>query len=495
MLPGSEVIGECESPCCIFTYFRYLVVQQDSYSQERELIFQNGLGIDFRQGSISIASMKASPAGVQGGPSLYHEFPKGIDLSEKIKLSSELIQDVVSSRKIENHDIFLSIPREFFIVREVEFPAVVKDNLHGTLTYELERYIPFSSADVYFDYLITSENKSDNRIKLLLVVARKSDIEPYLKIGERIGEKLSGIDLRATALSDFIADNMRPRLTGFYAHLYHDGDGTELCVTIDSRILFSRYFVGQEPDITNIVEALYESRKKIGKDEALLRVCVFDKAIQGALIEHLGKDPQFEICWIKPIGAQNAAGDIVSAQALAMRGIKRSRNQLNLIPKKDRKRPGRLPYYILMGLSGLVLIAGLTWGGSILTRRQMDLRRFNMEIVNIKAEATRIKQIEAEMLSIKKTINEIILLRRQRTLSINVLNELTSIIPQDAWVTSINYNSKKEVQIEGLATKAAEIIPLIEASPLFKDTKLISAITRETSGKERFRVGFNVEHD
>lgn len=87
------------------------------------------------------------------------------------------------------------------------------------------------------------------------------------------------------------------------------------------------------------------------------------------------------------------------------------------------------------------------------------------------------------------------MLQKQRVLSIDVLKELTLVIPKDAWVTSINYK-KRDIQVEGVAGKAAELIPLIESSPLFKDTKLLSAITRDPgSGKERFRIGFKVDHD
>ena len=119
----------------------------------------------------------------------------------------------------------------------------------------------------------------------------------------------------------------------------------------------------------------------------------------------------------------------------------------------------------------------------------------NEALEAIRPEVERVKRIEFEIADLRRTIEQVNLLQKQRVSTIDVFKELTLVIPRDAWITSLNYK-KSDVQIEGVAEKATELIPLIESSPFFKETKLLSGLTRDqSSGKERFRIGFKVDHD
>jgi len=74
----------------------------------------------------------------------------------------------------------------------------------------------------------------------------------------------------------------------------------------------------------------------------------------------------------------------------------------------------------------------------------------------------------------------------------DMLRELTQILPETAWVQEFTF-FKREIQLEGFADSASELIPLLEMSPLFKDAVFLSTITKDKDGKERFRIGLKME--
>jgi general secretion pathway protein L len=61
--------------------------------------------------------------------------------------------------------------------------------------------------------------------------------------------------------------------------------------------------------------------------------------------------------------------------------------------------------------------------------------------------------------------------------TINILRELTQVIPETAWVVSLNYSNKK-ITIQGEAESATSVIEAIENSPMFREVRFSSPVTR-----------------
>ena len=82
-------------------------------------------------------------------------------------------------------------------------------------------------------------------------------------------------------------------------------------------------------------------------------------------------------------------------------------------------------------------------------------------------------------------------IRGTRSPLLDILKDLSNIIPKSAWISSFTF-SEKGVELEGYADSASELIPLLEASPHFTDAVFRSAITKSREGKERFKIGLQV---
>ena len=67
-----------------------------------------------------------------------------------------------------------------------------------------------------------------------------------------------------------------------------------------------------------------------------------------------------------------------------------------------------------------------------------------------------------------------------------VLRELTEILPSDAWVTYLAFDSKG-VELTGQAGAASNLIPLLENSPRLERVEFASPVTRGRD-REQFRI-------
>jgi len=75
---------------------------------------------------------------------------------------------------------------------------------------------------------------------------------------------------------------------------------------------------------------------------------------------------------------------------------------------------------------------------------------------------------------------------------LDILRDLSDIIPESAWVARLSV-SGMDVKIDGYADLASQLITLLEESPIFSDVAFLSTITKTRDGKERFRIGLKAQ--
>ena len=82
--------------------------------------------------------------------------------------------------------------------------------------------------------------------------------------------------------------------------------------------------------------------------------------------------------------------------------------------------------------------------------------------------------------------------KQQAPILIDVLDELSRIIPDKTWLTSLQYKDRR-IQIQGQSPSASALIEIIEASPGFQQTRFVSPVTRDRKTKlERFQIATDV---
>ncbi len=88
------------------------------------------------------------------------------------------------------------------LIKKVVFPLAAKENLREVIQYEIDRFVPFSLSEIYFDFEVVGVN-SENVICQLVVVERKK-IEAVTNF-----YTTNKLDLvKISVLGDFVTDNI-----------------------------------------------------------------------------------------------------------------------------------------------------------------------------------------------------------------------------------------------------------------------------------------------
>ena len=381
------------------------------------------------------------------------------------------------------------------ILKYVKFPLAAKENLRNALRYEMEKYFPFSEDEIYFDFQIISEDKGTGKMQVFLVAAKRESVDPYLDFCNRLDLGLSSIEITSTAIANYFSRPSRTSEEDALAIVYFKDNNLELDFLRGKILNYSRFIKENEKNLAEVVlRELKTLREGLGDDLARLNTVFCGLDSKDELINHCKADERLSVCFEDLSGAGVPSYGIIPAYGLALKGLQKVPNNINLVPDKFRKRPSRIGYNIMILLISWVILSGIALGGGTILFQQLHLSRLSAEIVGLRAEFPRIERIKAECKKAETQIDYLNSLRSGDMTALNVLKELSQEVPKNAWVKTFTY-SDKEVKIQGFAGSASELIPFLESSPLFENVTFLSPITRTKAGKELFRIGLKINKD
>ena len=456
------------------------------------MLFQISLGVDLRENELCLVCLKASSRGFQIFGHAVYPFEENIAHEEKGNVVLSLIQGFLQKVGVSPTSVFLGIPRNTAILRYLTFPISLKENLRESLGYEMEKHVPFSSEDVYFDFQTISEDKEAGLLKLLLVVVKKQSIATLLEIAGSLKAGISGIEISSTALVDFFARLDKSNNAISKAFVYWGKDDIEVGFIKDGMLRYSRSLSSDGNLHSAISTELGRMRREFGEPDEPLNTLFCGSEADVPLPKDCYDTNGINLHLVDISEAQIPSANLIAAYGLALKGIWKTPININLMPPSFRKKPSKLKFYTMFGLTFLILLGAVAWGGGIFLQHQWTLGRLEGEITRLGSQLKKIEGIKDEKLSLEDRINYLNTVRRGGLPVLEVLRELSDRIPEDAWITRFDF-SEKGVQIEGEAASASELIPLLEASPMFGGVAFLSAITRINDGKERFRIGLNLK--
>jgi general secretion pathway protein L len=89
-------------------------------------------------------------------------------------------------------------------------------------------------------------------------------------------------------------------------------------------------------------------------------------------------------------------------------------------------------------------------------------------------------------------------LKTEETSKLEILRELSDVIPPTVWIWNMKLRSK-DIEINGFANSASDLIAILDKSPLFEKVEFSSPVTKERrptgdpAERERFRISAKIE--
>jgi general secretion pathway protein L len=117
----------------------------------------------------------------------------------------------------------------------------------------------------------------------------------------------------------------------------------------------------------------------------------------------------------------------------------------------------------------------------------------DQELSSRKGEMKKIEVLRKEHAGLNDELKAVVDFRKTKPQTLNILKELTSILPKSVWLTRVHVNDA-DVSVEGYATSATDILPLIEASPAFAKAEFTSPTIRDgRMNADRFVIHMEIE--
>jgi general secretion pathway protein L len=172
---------------------------------------------------------------------------------------------------------------------------------------------------------------------------------------------------------------------------------------------------------------------------------------------------------------------------------------LNLLPLEMRKKMRRIDKPLFIILFAIVLALSLIWGTGIFFRYRNELNTVTEEIRQKKPEVEKVEKLQKQKEIMAKEILELGKVTSGEIPKIEILKELTQLLPNTAWIWNLKYNGK-EIEISGYADSASDLLPLLDKSPLFEKVEFLAPVTKEKhmrpdgeKEKERFKIKAKLE--
>ncbi|WP_373499506.1 PilN domain-containing protein [Desulfococcus sp.] len=397
------------------------------------MIFQESLGISIGDHQVSLVYVKGTLRGMTCAARGSLNLDPGASLNEKLHAAGLAVVEFLRENNVGNPSIYVGIPPSSAMFKAIEFPSAVRHNLGTTLTYELEKHIPISMEEIYFDHQIIGEAEN-SRISVLLAVVKRNDLQHYLDFCHRIAMGVNGIEMSSTAVANALIYHLKGKTAG---DLGED---------------FLKLLRGAAPSDTSQSEPV----------SALMKT--FDLPSE----------------------------DLVAAFGLALKGMQKVSVDINLMPMEYRRRPSRTGHYAMMALAVLVLLSVSAWGASYWMHHKMVSGSLNAELKRLASEMAEITKIHGRIDAVEGQVAALNRLNAAYIPVSDILRELTQILPDTVWVREFSLGGGK-IRLDGYADSAPDLISLLEASPIFKDVFFTSAIVKEKDGKERFNISMELE--
>jgi general secretion pathway protein L len=89
--------------------------------------------------------------------------------------------------------VVIALPESQVLRKSIVLPAVVEENLHQTLAYDLDRHTPFKADEVYFDAIVVGRDAGRKEIRVDLAAALKSVVDQARRRVESWGAQVIAV--------------------------------------------------------------------------------------------------------------------------------------------------------------------------------------------------------------------------------------------------------------------------------------------------------------
>ena len=143
------------------------------------------VGVDIGSSSIKVCQVKQGRKGVVVNRLGYVPMPAQTIVDGQVMDAATVVDAltrVVQEARITQKEVAVSVSGQNVIIRKITVPMMTAAELEEQIQWEAEQHIPFDIKDVHVDYQVLQRKPDVSQMELLLVAAKKEQINDYIQL-------------------------------------------------------------------------------------------------------------------------------------------------------------------------------------------------------------------------------------------------------------------------------------------------------------------------
>jgi type IV pilus assembly protein PilM len=187
------------------------------------------------------------------------------------------IKKVLFNLPIRKKELAMSISSQSVVLRYVNMPLLNDEELAKSMTFELEKYIPFKKEEVNIDFAVLKKNQDTNKMSVLIAAAKKDLVESRISILRELGYATAVVDVCSLSVANYFEFVKGPQ-EGVCAIINLGAAITSVDIIEDGLLALSRdVFIGGS-DFTKEISVILD--KNIEEAEAIKLRVIDDNLVQ-----------------------------------------------------------------------------------------------------------------------------------------------------------------------------------------------------------------------
>ncbi len=457
------------------------------------IYLKTSVGVELRGEDLLIASLQSNYS-----DSVFTHFVRfaGYRQRNPEDLKRE-IHAFFKSKGLNRENIVLGIPRKDIVLRYLDLPAEVADNLKQVVQYQVQSFEPTDEDKFYHDYTLISGNGAGKRLTVMLAMVRKTMLDEILGFLLSVGIRPGTVICGSMGLANLLLQNDKNRLDKTFILGDLNTSSLEIAALRQGALVYSKevpradQVAWQDIVLRETDEAA--SKIRLGPEGTIEKIVLTGESSESACAEIQEVLPDCDLMR-NCIAALNVPNEnrpkmqeAASALGLAYTGLnRRPAIKINLLPQDRRIQQSRWGYIpaAILGLVIIGLLCALAYRGTVQNRALASELDRQIQILKKPVERVQAYRTQSDVLNKKiKSMEELL---GGRDMNLEILRELTTILPNDTYLQSYRCVDGL-LTISGFSSSASDLIPKLEKSPLLKDVVAKGVIYKDASvGKERF---------
>ncbi len=198
------------------------------------------VGLYWGINSLAVSLFKGKKVAATSYADISYEQDSVDSFQENLKIQASF-NKTLRELRIENKDIYLSAADRNFIFRYLELPLMGRKDIESSLFFEIEKYIPFKTKELLWDYEYIQSRK-EKKIKVSFLGIREANYNQISSIFPQLGLSLRALEPASISLARLIKSKKDFSKDKHFAILDISNYEAYLTFFQDGLPVFNRYF-------------------------------------------------------------------------------------------------------------------------------------------------------------------------------------------------------------------------------------------------------------